>query len=284
LSTGPELTAPIGHLKRPSAFGDWRRAGRLVWILAKTEVRQRYANSMLGYLWTALEPLLFWAVLYVVMDRVLLYGGQIDHYASFLLMNVVLFWFFRDATGRGFRTVRRRGGGLVRKMEFPRAVLPISTVVSFALIYLGGVPLIFGFLVFSGVEPMWTWLLFPFILLILFLFTCATALLLAAIYAYVADIEHIWRSAIRIGFWITPVFYAIETIPGLRLRDLILTNPLAVIFEQARIWLIDPAAPGVAEVAGSSGPVLVAGVIFFAVCILGPLAFALAAPRVAERL
>lgn len=284
MSTASGLAKPTERLGQPAAFGDWKRSARLVWILAKTEVRQRYANAILGYLWTVLEPLLFWAVLYFVLSRVLLFGERIEHYAAFLFMNIMLFFFFRDATGRAFRTVRRRGARLVRKVEFPRAVLPISTVVSAGLVYSPAVPLFFGFLVFSGVEPMWTWLLFPLVLAALFVFTCATSLFLAAIYAYVADIEHMWRSVMRIAFWITPVFYAVETIPAVRLRDAILTNPLALILEQSRIWMIDSGAPPISQVAGSSGPVLLALGIFLAMCILGPLMFARAAPRVAEQL
>jgi ABC-2 type transport system permease protein len=277
-----EPAAPSRDIKRPSAFGDWRRSGHLVWVLAKTELRQRYAQSALGYLWTLLEPVLFFAVLYTVLDRVLVYGDQIEHYAAFLLMNITLYFFFRAGTSNGFRTVRQ--GGLVRKMEFPRAVLPISAVVAAGLSFLGSVPVIFAFLLFSGVEPMWTWLLFPVILVPLFMFTCGMALLLAAIYAHVADLRHIWPPIVRILFWSTPVFYSLETIPDHRMLDVILANPLSLILEQARIWMIDPAAPQVADVAGSAGPVLISLGIFVGACIVGPLAFARAAPRVAEKI
>lgn len=284
MSAGSELTAPIRQIKRPSAFGDWRRSGHLIWVLAKTEVRQRYANSMLGYLWTPLEPVLLFVVLYLVLSRVLQFGDQIEHYAAFLLMNIVLFFFFRDATNRAYRTIRAKGGSLVRKMEFPRGVLPISVVVAEGLSSLGGIPVIFAFLLFTGVEPMWTWLLLPLVLLPLFAFTCGLSLLLAAIYVRVADLQHVWRAIIRVLFWTSPVVYAIEVIPDNRMRDAVLANPLSAMLEQARIWLIDPAAPGVADAAGSSTPLLIALGIFLGVCILGPLAFARAAPRVAERL
>jgi ABC-2 type transport system permease protein len=275
--------ASVPEIKRPSAFGDWRRSGHLVWALAKTEFRQQYATSVLGYIWTILEPVLFWAVLYLVLRRVLVFGEQIEHYAAFLLMNVVLWFFFRSATARAYRSVRGGGGKLVRRMEFPRAVLPISAVVAAGLTALGGVPVIFGFLLVTGVEPMWSWLLFPLLLASLFLFTAGVALLLAAIYARVTDIDHIWRAVLRILFWSTPIFYAIDTIPDLRMRDVIVANPLSLIFEQARIWMIDPTAPGVAEAAGSAAPVTIALAIMVGVCVIGPLAFARAAPRVAER-
>jgi len=88
---------------------------------------------------------------------------------------------------------------------------------------------------------------------------------------------------VRILFWSTPIIYALETIPDLRMLEVILANPLSLNLGQARIWMIDPGAPGLAEVAGS-GPVLVSLGIFAGACILGPLAFARVAPRIAERL
>jgi ABC-2 type transport system permease protein len=282
LSAGSGLAAPV-RIKRPSAFGDWRRSAHLVWVLARTELRQRYAQSMLGYLWTMLEPVMLWVVLYLVIRRVLQFGGDIDHYAPFLLLNITLYFFFRNGTTRGFRTIRSNDG-LLRKMEFPRGVLPISAVVAAGLSFLGSVPVIFAFLLFGGVQPMWTWLLFPLIVIPLFMFTCGMALLLAAIFARVADLQHIWPPIVRILFWSTPIIYAIESIPGNRMREIVLLNPLSGILEQARIWMIDPSAPGLAEAAGSSTPVLISLGIFLGACVLGPLAFARAAPRVVERL
>ncbi len=270
-------------LERPSAFGDRRRSSRLIWVLARTELRQRYANAILGYLWALLDPLLMWVVLYFVLDRVIVYGAQIEHYSAFLLMNIILYFFFREATTRGYRPIRAKGANLMRKMEFPRVVLPLAAIVSTGLSYIGALPLLFIFLIISGVEPMWTWLLFPVILLTMFTFAVGTALFLAAIYARVADLEYVWRALVRVQFWSTPVLFAVATIPAVRLRDVILINPLSVILAQANIWIIDPNAPGVADVAGSSTPVWIALGIFLTVCLLGPVAFARAAHRVAER-
>lgn len=271
-------------LERPRAFGGWRRSIRLAWVLAKTEFRQRYANALLGYLWTILEPLLLWATLYFVLDRVLLFGDQIEHYAAFLLMNVVLYDFYREASTRSYKTIRTKGGRLMRKISFSRAVLPLSTVMATGIAYAPMIPGTYIFLLVTGVEPSWTWALFPVILVWLVTFTLGTAFLLAAIYSKIADLDHVWRSLVRMQFFLTPVFYSVATLPPLRLSGLVLVNPLTLILSQAQLWMIDPQAPGMVEAAGGMGPVWIAIGITVAVCVIGPLAFARIAPSAAERL
>lgn len=283
MSADPEPLEELVPLSRPAAFGDWRRTARLTWVLAKTDFRQQYANSILGYLWAPLEPFLLWAVLYFVLDRVLTFGSQIEHYSSFLLMNVILYFFFRQATTRGYKPIRAKGGNLMRKMEFPRVVLPLSAVLSTALSFLGALPPLFLVMLLTGVTPMWSWLLFPLALLALFIFAFATALVLAGIYARIPDLDHIRRLLIRIQFYVTPVLFAIQIIPATRLRGAILVNPLTLILTEANRWMIDPGAPSISEVSGSSEPMLIAIGIFAATCIIGPLIFARTATKVAER-
>ena len=96
------------------------------------------------------------------------------------------------------------------------------------------------------------------------------------------DVEQIWGVFVRALFYATPILYPIEAVPE-SFRDVVAANPLASIFEQARIWVVEPGAPTMTDVAGV-GALLVSAVIFLGVCIAGLAYFDRAAPRVAEAL
>jgi ABC-2 type transport system permease protein len=251
-------------------------------MLATNQIKQRYVRTKLGYLWGVLDPLLLFGALYFVMDRVVQFGAEIEHYAAFLYMNLLLFYFFREGATRGMRSIRANER-LVRKMEMPRVVLPFSAVMASTISFLVNVPVLYAFMLLTGVQPMWTWLLLPVIMLPLFVLTCGTALLLAGIYARSADAEHVWRIIARVLMFSTPVLYAIESLPDRRTQDIVYSNPIAPILEQARIWMIEPNAPGVASVVGEQALLISLGV-FVVICGLGVVLYRFEAPRLAEEL
>ena len=130
---------------------------------------------------------------------------------------------------------------------------------------------------------MWTWLLFPLIVAVLFVFATAVSLLLSSLYVRFRDTAIIWSVVASALFYATPVIYPIEVVPQ-TYRDLILLNPLTPIFEQARNWMIDPSAPSAASAAGGWTHLLPPLAIFLGVCALGVWYFNREAPRIAEEL
>src|SRR5882757_945998 len=99
------------------------------------------------------------------------------------------------------------------------------------------------FILAFGVTPMWTWLLFPLIVVALFVYATAVSLLLSSLYVRFRDTAIIWSVMATALFYATPVLYPIERVPS-TYRNVILLNPLSPLFEQARKWVIDPNAPG----------------------------------------
>jgi ABC-2 type transport system permease protein len=270
-------------IRGPSAFGgDRRRFLNLVWLTAAADFKTRYLSSWLGYAWSLLRPLLLFAVLYVVFTRVIRFGGEVENYAALLLFNIMLFQFFQDATGSAVRCVVQRES-LVRKMQFPRIVVPLSVVLNATITALMNMIAALLLIVAIGVEPRWTWLLLPVILATLLVFTTGVSLALAALYPRFRDVQQIWTVVTRALFYATPVLYPIEFVPE-SFRALVAANPLTPILEQARIWVIDPGAPSVAEAAGSTTALLIAVAIFVGACALGFWLFEREAPRVAEEL
>jgi ABC-type polysaccharide/polyol phosphate export permease len=117
----------------------------------------------------------------------------------------------------------------------------------------------------------------------LLLLTTAVSMLLSALYVRFRDVMIIWTVLTTVLFYGTPILYPIEIVPD-EYRELLMVNPLTPIFEQIRVWVIDPSAPSAVDAAGGALGLLPAASIFVAICFLGVFVFSRAAPRVAEEL
>src|SRR3977135_4061047 len=161
------------EMKGPSALaGDWRRFWALSLTIARNEFKLKFFGSALGYVWQVMRPLLLFGVLYVFFTKVsnpnLVEEGA-KFYGAQLLGSVVLFTFFAEATAGAVRSVVDREN-LVRKIQFPRMVIPVS-VVLLALFNLGlNLIVVLIFALASGVEPNLSWLELPLIVGMLVVF------------------------------------------------------------------------------------------------------------------
>src|ERR1700754_3199795 len=110
----------------PSALGGGvRRFVELTMVLARTEFKLRYFGSALGYVWSLMRPLLFFGVLYLFFTEILDVGKGVPHYGVYLLTAIVLWNYFAEATGNAVASLVTREG-LLRKIRFPRLVIPLS--------------------------------------------------------------------------------------------------------------------------------------------------------------
>ena len=242
----PELREVTG----PSALGGGtRRFFELLWLMALTEFKRTYFGTVLGYVWSLLRPLLLFAVLLFVFTRIFRLGSDVPNYPVLLLFNIVLFGFFQESTTTAVTSVVAQEG-IVRKTQFPRLVIPLSIVLT-GLMNLGlNMIAVFIFILAYGVDPMWTWLLLPVVVLPLTMLTTAVSMLLSALYVRFRDMLIIWTVAATVLFYGTPILYPIDIADHDGFRAPLMANPMAVIFEQARVWIIDPTAPTAAEAAG----------------------------------
>jgi ABC-2 type transport system permease protein len=275
--------AELREVRGPSALGgSWRRAGDLLYLIAVNEFKRVYFGTVLGYLWSLARPLMLFGVLLAVFTQVFRIGSQVEHYPVLLLLNIVLFGFFQEATTAAVTSVVAQES-VVRKTQFPRLVIPLAVVLT-SLFNLGlNLVVVFVFLLAFGVTPTWMWLLFPLVLVLLFVITTAVAAIVAALYPRFRDVAIIWSVLAMMLFYATPVLYPIEFVPA-ALRDIFVLNPLASLIGLARKWLIDPGAPGPVAAAGGALPLLVSVAIFAGVCALAVWVFNREAPRIAEEL
>ncbi|MDX6669559.1 MAG: type transport system permease protein [Solirubrobacteraceae bacterium] len=272
------------EIRGPSAFGgEWRRFASLTWMIAATEFRLSYFGSVLGYLWSLMRPLMLFGVLYVVFSQIIKFGHGIQNYPVLLLMNIVLFTFFIDATQASVTSVMTYEN-LVRKMQFPRMVIPLSTVLTASLNLGVNLIAVFVFMLASGVAPRWTWLLLPVVLLPLILLAAGVAMLLSSLYPRFRDVAQIWSVLSTLLFYGSPVLYVVDVVHDKTFERLLMCNPLGSLLEQARHWMVDPTARTAVEAIGGAKWFVIPVSLIVGTFALGLWVFNREAPRIAERL
>lgn len=269
----------LRDVRGPSALGGgWRRSLELLLLIATTEFKRTYLGTALGYLWSLCRPLLLFAVLLAVFTHVVRLGSSVAHYPVLLLLNIILFGFFQEATNTAVGSVVGQEA-VVRKTQFPRLVIPLAVVLTSVFNLLLNLVVAFAFILAFGVDPMSTWMLLPVLLVALFVFTSAVSMIVSSLYPRYRDVAIIWAVFSTALFYATPVLYPLQKVSG-TLRDIIAINPLAPLFELARRWVIDPQAP----VAGGALRIVVPIAIYVAVCAFAVWIFNREAPRIAEEL
>jgi len=268
----------------PSALGgSFRRFAYLAATLALTDFKLRFFGSALGYVWQLVRPLLLFGVLYFVFTRFVKIGEAVAFYPVMLLANIVLFTFFQEGTGAVSSMVDRES--LVRKIQFPRAAVPVAVVLTASFNLALNSLVIIAFALASGVRPHWTWVQAPILIAALAVLVTGLAMLLSALYVRYRDVKPMWEVALQLLFYATPVIYAIETIDAHdTIKRLLMLNPVATILEQFRYAVIDPNAPSAAEAAGGVVWLLIPAGLTIASVVVGWIVFQRAAPRIAEEL
>ena len=275
---GPQL------IRGPAAVGvSPRRFMTLAGTLAVTDFKLRFFGSALGYLWQLMRPLLLFGVLYVVFTQVVKIGGDAPLYPVAMLTGIVFFLFFSESTGGGVTSLVDRET-LVRKVHFPRLVVPASVVLQ-AVFNLGlNLIAVLVFLLASGGRPRLSWLQLPLLLVALAMFAVGLAMLLSALYVRYRDIKPIWEVVLQILFYASPIFYTVDVIPSQTARELLMLNPFAAILQQARHAFIDPGHPTAAAAAGGAERLLIPTAIVLLLLYFGFRYFRRHAPAIAEDL
>jgi ABC-2 type transport system permease protein len=280
-----EIRAAGGtRMRGPSALtGDWRRTANLTWTLAYLEFRLKFFGSVLGYLWQIGRPLMLFGVYYVVFTQFVRLSEDVKYYPPLLLAGIMLYQFFSETTSGAVPSVLNREN-LVRKIHFPRIVIPLSVVVTSALNLAVNSVAVGIFMAAAGVPVRASWLVMIPVLGLLFLFVTGLAMLLSALFVKYRDIQPIWDVVTTAVFYATPILYPIERVEIAWAREAIMYNPLAVVVEQMRHSVFDPGAPSAAEAIGGWLQLCVPIGLTFALFVVGFWVFNRSAPEVAEHL
>lgn len=221
-----------------------RRNRILLRELVITDFKLRYQGSVLGYLWSLLKPLMLFAILYVVFVHFLKFGSDIEHFPVYLLLGIVMWSFFTEATSQGMQAIVSRGD-LIRKINFPKYIIVISGTISALINLVLNLLVVLIFVLINGVDLKWSALLLPLSIFELYVFSLALAFLLAALYVKYRDISHIWEVFLQGAFYATPILYPITMVAAqsaAAAKILIVINPVAQSIQDARYSLINQQA------------------------------------------
>lgn len=198
--------------------------------LVISEFKLRYQNSYLGYFWTLVKPLLLFGVIYLVFSVFM--QSPVENYAIYLLLGVLVWNFFTEATLIGMNTfINKRD--LVTKIYFSRAALIIASTISSLITLLLNFIIFLVFMAAARIMPGPEALFFLLYLAEMYFIATGVTFILASLYIHFRDLQHIWEILLQIGFWLTPIVYPMTIVPTIYHRYIYL-NPLARIIEYAR--------------------------------------------------
>ncbi len=239
-----------------------RRYKFLIKQLVVRDFKIKYKRSVLGALWSFVNPLLIMCVQYVVFSTI--FKADIENYQVYLLSGIVLFNFFSESSNVAMYAVTGNAG-LITKVYVPKYIYPVTKVLSTSVnLMISLLPLLIITLV-SGVNVTRAWLLIPFVLVCLLVFCCGIALILSAALVFFRDIQFIWSVFLMILTYATPVFYPEEILTE-RFRGVLSFNPMYHFIKFFRLLVMDGLSPepvAYAQCAVIAGLVLALGVFVF---------------------
>lgn len=250
-----------------------RRNRILLRELVVTDFKLRYQGSVLGYAWSLLKPLFLFAIMYVVFG-LLIKIGSVEHYAVYLLLGIVLWTFFSEATNQGMGSIVGRGD-LLRKISFPKYIIVLSTTIS-ALINLAlNLVIVAVLMIINGVELHLSALMLPFYIFEIYILALGLAFFLSAFNVKYRDTSHIWEIIMQAAFYATPIIYplAIVAEKSELIAKFLLMNPIAQAIQDARYALITSETITVNKLFNNDIYILIPFVIVIFVFVTGTLYF-----------
>lgn len=242
--------------------------------LTITAFKLRDQATILGFLWTLLQPLATLSVLYWLFRKHM--GQDIPHFGLYLLIGIVLWTFFANGTGRGLLSLVTRRD-LIASVTFPRELIVLSSVLSVMLSSTLEFGVVLGFVLANGVGLSWTWLWLPVLLAMVGMMVTGCSFLFAPWYVYARDLDNIWGIVLRFGFFLTPIFYVPEQMLSPSELRIYMLNPITLIMEHARDVLLRHQLPPVGET-------LYTGALSVAILVVGFISFRLFSRDLAEHI
>lgn len=211
----------------------------MVWEMAFADFRMRDQGTFLGFIWTLLHPLVYFAVLYTLFVDWM--GSGIPDFPLYLIIGFVQWNFFATGTSTAIFTIVRYGS-YIRSINFPKSVLVVASVLSVLFShFLELVVLLVFWLLVKGHVGIVALLLLPILCLNIFL-VLSIAFFLATVGVYFLDISRIWGICMSIGLFLTPIFYSLDMLSPFK-RNVILLNPMTHVIQASRNILIDNHTP-----------------------------------------
>jgi ABC-2 type transport system permease protein len=202
--------------------------------IVRRDLRARYKGSFLGFLWTFVNPVLQ-LIVYSIVFPFLLRIEQ-ENYPMFLFV-ALLPWIFFATSIQTATTSIVSGGSLVKKIYFPRLILPLSVVCTNLMNFLYCLIVVFGAIFVTGISLSLNVLWLPIVIVIEFIFILGLSILLSSFYVKFRDLEHIVNVMVFVWFYLTPVVFPMKIFPDFMIKILSF-NPMVPIIESFRNVLL----------------------------------------------
>ncbi len=228
---------------------------QMLFSLVKKDLRSRYRGSFFGFLWTFINPLMQLVIYSIVFPFLL--RMQEENYPMYVFTGLLPWIFFTSSIQIATTTVVANGN-LVKKIYFPRLILPISVASTGVMNYIFGLVIVFAALFISGISISFYVLLLPLVIIVQYFFVVGLCLILSSLYVYFRDLEHIVGIVTMAWFYITPIVFNISLFPDYA-QNLMLLNPMTQFVMAYRNILMYSKPP---ELNGFIGVIIVSIVIF----------------------
>ena len=217
----------------------WKKYRFLIEQLVARDFKTKYKRSVLGYLWSFLNPLLTMLVQYIVFSTI--FRSGIENYPVYLLSGIILFNFFSEAVGQGLGSIVYNAS-LITKVYVPKYIYPVTKVASTSInLFISIIPLLLVTML-TGVKITPAILLLPFVLGCLLLFCVGMVLMLSAAMVFFRDTQYLWGIISMVWMYATPLFYPENIIPP-HFRFIQTCNPMYHMIKFARTIFIDGVSP-----------------------------------------
>jgi len=196
----------------------------IIIVLIQKDLKVRYKNTVLGYLWSIGHPLAFAMVFYIAFKIVV--RIQVEDYVLFLITGLFPWQWFSNSVGAA-PMIFLANTSIIKKINFPRELLPITLILQDMIHFLFSIPVIVLFLFLYGKTPSFSWLYgIPILLISQFLMMCGICLVIASTNLFFRDLERLTAIAVTLLFYFTPIFYPESMVPE-KFQHFLALNPLS---------------------------------------------------------
>jgi lipopolysaccharide transport system permease protein len=250
----------------------WKTKG-ILFNFAITDLKIRYKNSVLGVLWSILEPLLMLAVLFFVFST--MFKNEIDYFPIYLLSGLITFNFFKNGTTIALSSLSDRSS-LITQIYFPRSIPAISSVFTASIMLIVELTVLGVFMVYFQFTPSLTILYLIPIYMLAFILVLGVSLALSVLNVKFRDIQFIWGIILHAGFFLTPIFYRFDFLPE-SVQNVLQLSPVVQIVEMVHHVTLYGTLPYLNSILYSVGSI-------FAILGIGYLIFRKYQSRIVEEL
>ena len=237
------------------------------------EIRGKYKGSFLGVLWSFVNPLLQ-VLVYTLVFPFILKNTQ-ENYVVFLIIGILPWTWFVTSISQGTSCILANAG-IIKKVYFPREILPISVVTSEGVNFLISTIIILGFVIFGGIGLSWNILWYFLIFIIQFIVSIGVAFIVSSLTVYFRDLQHLLGIFMQLLFYATPIVYAISSVPA-GLQWIVKINPMSYLIEGYRAIFYSKTMPDFQGL-------LIALVMGIVLCVIGYFVFKKLEKKFAEEL